>query len=108
MYSSELHASYGNCHKLTDVMSSGIIGEYVQFIPLQSTHPTVQSKPCFLYRYVHRPTLVLQFVLQLHLIIFSTAWGAIGKCVVCGLRWPSMANQPHSSGFKFNLSIHSF
>ena len=85
-----LHASYGNCHKLTDVvffyslpaMSSGIIGEFVQFIPLQSPHPTVQSKPCFLH--VH--TLVLQLVLQSHLIIFSTAWGAIGKCVVCGIR----------------------
>ena len=46
-------------------MSSGIIGEFVQFIPLQSPHPTVQSKPCFLH--VH--TFVLQFVLQLHLII---------------------------------------
>ena len=46
-------------------MSSGIIGEFVQFIPLQSPHPTVQSKPCFLY--VH--TFVLLFVWQLHLII---------------------------------------
>ena len=43
MYSSELHASYGNCDKLTDVMffylspamSFAIIGEFVQFIILQ-------------------------------------------------------------------------
>ena len=59
-------------------MSSGIIEEFVKFIPFQSPHPTVQPKPYFLH--VH--TLVLQFVLQLYLIIFSTAWGAIGECGV--------------------------
>ena len=79
MYSSELHASYGNCHKLTGIMffihHRLCPLELLESLFLCNRH-TLQYSPNYVPACAYYCTI--QFVLQLHL--------AIGKYVVCGLK----------------------